>query len=422
MLKARLLEPVHEQALPFFRRTYCVALAAITLSELWRMSDRYAVYSQYYGPIPPFAKLGVGLPPLPLAVAGGAALVVALLAAALGPARFERPALIAALLAYLFFFGTVLGWAKPHIGSDRPSDHHTLHVYVLVLLLVAPRGRAVAWPLLSVRAALAIAYLGAAYSKLDDSGFKWLDGYNLQTIFIEKYAMNPSLTLGAALGQSRTLCLIGSWLAIGFELSFWTVLLWPRRSKVRWVYVAAGLGFHLGTWVLMGIWQFVASFCAAYLVFFEWPLTRRAPMPTEPSPAPRGPPALAAAAVLIVMLAGALGRLHFWPLADFDTYSTYQDYRDQVDIIACEVLQADGSGKPCFGGTSAAVGAQILVRMQPGEAPPAAARRWVDEQTAQVPMAQRRMLIGRTLRLTLRSFPVVDGLITVKKEQVTVAQ
>ena len=122
------------------------------------------------------------------------------------------------------------------------------------------------------------------------------------------------------------------------------------------------------------------------------------------------------------MLAGIFGRIHFWPIADFDTYARYQDYRDQVDIIACEHVQGDGTARPCFGGTSSAIGDQILVRMKPGELPPQAARRWVDEQTSAVPMAQRRMIIGRQLRLTLRYFPVVDGEITVKKEQVTVAQ
>jgi hypothetical protein len=144
-------------------------------------------------------------------------------------------------------------------------------------------------------------------------------------------------------------------------------------------------------------------------------------MPVEPSPSPSRA-AHAAVGVLLMLLAGAFGRLHYWPLADFDTYSTYQDYRDQVDVITCEVLQGDGSARPCFGGTSAAIGAQILLRMKPGEAPAQAARRWVDEQTAQVPVAQRRLLIGRTLRLTLRFFPVVEGLITVRKDVVTMAQ
>lgn len=421
MLARRLAEPVHEKALPFFRRAYCIALALITLNELWRMGDRYTQFRHFYGPIPPFERLGLTLPPYALVVGSGVLLMLALLVAATGPPRVERLALGLSLVLFLFFFGTVLGWAKVHVASDRPSDHHTLHVYVLALLLLAPRDKPAAWPLLAVRAALGIAYLGAAYSKLDDSGFRWLDGYNLQTIFMEKYAVFPSLTLGASLAQLHGLCVIFSWATLAFELSFWTVLLWPSRSPARWAYVAVGVGFHAGTWVLMGIWQFVASFCAVYLVFFEWPLSPKAPVPAPPA-GPPGRAAWAGAAVLLVMLAGVFGRLHFWPLADFDTYSTYQDYRDQVDVIACDVLQGDGSGKPCFGGTSSAIGAQIIVRMKPGEAPAQAARRWVDEQTAQVPMAQRRMLIGRTLRLTLRHFPVVDGVITVKKESVTVAQ
>jgi hypothetical protein len=268
MLHRRLLEPVHPEALPFFRRAYCLALAAITLSELWRMGDRYALFAQYYGPIPPFETLRLALPPFALVVAAGVALIAALLLAAFGPERLVRPALAASLVLFLFFFGTVLGWAKPHVGSDRPSDHHTLHAYVLLLLLLASREQKGAWPLLAVRGALGIAYLGAAFSKLDDSGVRWLDGYNLQTILLEKFAVFPRLTLGAQLAQSHALCLAMSWATVAFELSFWTVLLWPRRSNARWVYAGIGLAFHLGTWLLMGIWQFVASFCAVYLVFF----------------------------------------------------------------------------------------------------------------------------------------------------------
>jgi hypothetical protein len=126
--------------------------------------------------------------------------------------------------------------------------------------------------------------------------------------------------------------------------------------------------------------------------------------------------------VLVVMLVSAFARLHFWPLADFNTYSAYQNYRDQVDIIACEHLANDGSTKACFGSGTSAIGAQIAVHLMPGEQPTQGARRWLDEQAANIPMAQRRMLIGRTVRLTLRYFPVVDGVITVKKDVVTVAQ
>ncbi len=433
MLKRRLLEPTHPAAISFFRATYCFTLIAVTLNELWRMPDRYHLFPAYYGPIPPFLKVGLNLPDERLVIGAGILLCLTLAAAAMG--IMTRPALAASLVLFLFFFGTVLGWAKTHPTSDRPSDHHTIHVYLLALLLLSPGvGRfrvgkpwtvdanevAPAWPLLAARAVLAITYLGAAYSKLDDSGLKWLDGYNLQTIFLEKYATLPGLGLGLEIAQHHTLCLLLSIGTLVFELGFVTVLLWPRRHPARWAYVVSGIAFHTSTWAMMGIWQFVASFCAAYLVFLEWPLKKGAPMPAR-GEAPDRAGELVFATLVTVMLVSVVTRAHFWPLGDFQTYSTYQDYRDQIDITYCERVDHEGKTSPCFG-TSSAIGAQLAVHLAPNERVNDGARRWLDDQMGLVPITQRRMLIGRTVRVTVRSFPMVDGRLTVNNDVLTMAQ
>jgi hypothetical protein len=184
--------------------------------------------------------------------------------------------------------------------------------------------------------------------------------------------------------------------------------------------VGSGLAFHAGTWLLMGIWQFCLSFCAVYFVFLEWPLTKGAPLP-ERGQAPDGRARVVVGALAALLLAGVVGRLHFWPLGDFMTYSTYQDYRDQVDITHCEHVEANGNASPCYGGT-AALGAQVVVRLLPNERLEGAVRRWLDDQVAKVPPQQRRALIGRTVRLHVRSFPVVDGAITIKHDTLTLAQ
>lgn len=431
MLRRRLNEGAHPAAVSFFRATYCAAVAAVTLYELVGLPQRYEKFAQFWGPLPMFKALGLGLPSQSLVMAAGALLVVTLVLAAAGV--FTRPALWASVGLYLVFFGTTLGWMTQFPGSGRPSDHHTLHVWLLALLALSPGVGAYrlgqrfdaepgvsapGWPLLAARAVLGIAYLGAAYTKLSDTGLRWANGYNLQTTFLGKYATFPELEIAHWLGQHYAVCLVLSLATIGFELGFVTILLWPRRHPARWAYVAVGLGFHLATWLTMGIWQFLFSFCAAYLVFLEWPIREAHPLPDS---VPAGTPAKAAAAVVALFALGVLFRPMAWPLADFATYNRYQNWRDQFDITTCEHLEPDGSARPCFG-THARIGEQVSLHLEPPATPNDAARAWLKQQDARVPPQQRRMLIGKRVRIGVRWFPATDGVPTVKTEQFTLVR
>lgn len=64
------------------------------------------------------------------------------------------------------------------------------------------------------------------------------------------------------IARSPRLCLGLAWVVIGFELVFPAVLLVP--TELRWLVLAAGLVFHLGNALVLGLNRFVWAWAATY--------------------------------------------------------------------------------------------------------------------------------------------------------------
>jgi hypothetical protein len=167
------------------------------------------------------------------------------------------------------------------------------------------------WPLHLVFVELAAYYCLAGFSKLNDSGFAWADGYALQYYLLSMYT-----DTGRWLAGSLGLCRAFSWLVLAFELS--TPL--GMFQRLRPLVLSAGVLFNLGTWWFMNIlfWPTLALF----LLFIPWTRVGRAlarwtgfangAVPVRYD----GSCARCRRTVSVLRDLDLAGRLHFAPVAD----------------------------------------------------------------------------------------------------------
>ena len=120
------------------------------------------------------------------------------------------------------------------------------------------------WPLRVIQWMLALAYLSAGFHKLKSAGLDWMNGHTLQWYMLEA-ALRYDLPLGIWVGHQLGLLVVLSWVTLVWETTFFLVLLVPALA---WIYVPVGIGFHVGTWVLMdaGFYQYFGL----YSVFVPW--------------------------------------------------------------------------------------------------------------------------------------------------------
>jgi hypothetical protein len=132
------------------------------------------------------------------------------------------------------------------------------------------------WPILLAQWTFALVYLSAFLEKLVFiGGLDWLNGFTLQ------YAVaNDTLRRGTLLGewlqQHWWALLLGQYLTVAFQGTFWVSLVFPR---LKLLYVPLGFGFHLlilvalnakffewmGTYAIFVPWAVVATFMLARL-------------------------------------------------------------------------------------------------------------------------------------------------------------
>jgi hypothetical protein len=118
-----------------------------------------------------------------------------------------------------------------------------------------------AWPLLLIQALLALVYLDSGIQKLYFSGLEWMNGSTLGYYLVSDGVNRGSRLAGLLLAHPELVRYL-SIASVAFETTFWLVLLKPRLA---WVYVPAGLCFHLANVILKvaDLWEFMA----VYVVF-----------------------------------------------------------------------------------------------------------------------------------------------------------
>jgi hypothetical protein len=145
------------------------------------------------------------------------------------------------------------------------------------------------WPLRLMQWVIAVTYLSAAGSKLVYGGTQWFNGYTMMYHYLVR-AMPPGRDVALFLAALPPwMHVVPSVLTVCFELTFVVAVLVPRTA---WLYVLAGIVFHLVVYATMGIGFFQTI--VLYVVFVEslrryWPEALR--LPHARSSTPVGAPA-----------------------------------------------------------------------------------------------------------------------------------
>lgn len=116
------------------------------------------------------------------------------------------------------------------------------------------------WPLRLGQWLLVLAYLSAAWSKID-TGAGWMNGTTL-AYYLAYDGMMWDRPLGVMLAQLGWLMLVLSVVTIVFEATFGLAVLIPR---IAWVYVATGIALHIGIYLTQRAPFF--TFLSLYIVF-----------------------------------------------------------------------------------------------------------------------------------------------------------
>lgn len=257
-----------------------VARVVLALLVLWLDAggrfDRVAlVQPAQWTPIPVVQALGLEQPDAATVAWTGAATRVALLASAFG-------LLTNASLAAAFVLQFVQEAWSNSLGK---VTHATLPMlYALAFFAISPCGKMLSvdawirrrrvpatapaagasrdagWPLELLFVEIAMFYFQAGWAKLADAGLRWADGYTLQFYLLSKGGPAAGW-LAAHVG----LCSAASVAVLVFELGF-PVAIFARR--LRPYAFAAGLAFHAGTTVFLGVvfWPL----WALYALFVPW--------------------------------------------------------------------------------------------------------------------------------------------------------
>lgn len=101
------------------------------------------------------------------------------------------------------------------------------------------------WPLRLMQWMMVLAYLSAAVSKLKHGGLDWFNGHTLAYFLVQDGVRKGAM--GIAVADQIELLVVLSIFAFLFEATFAAAVLVPRSA---WMYVAWGLGLHLGIYVL----------------------------------------------------------------------------------------------------------------------------------------------------------------------------
>jgi len=225
--------------------------------------------SGVFKPIAFLDAIGLGAQPSIVLVTRIAAIENALLALA-GLGVVARPALAAIFVLQLV--------QEAWVNSLGKVTHATVPLlYTIAFLALAPCDRVLSvrawlrgrpadsrspdarWPIELAVVVLVAYYWKAGVSKLVDGGLAWADGSTL-----EFYLLMNRMPWGTWLAGFPAACAALSAFSLAFELG--SPLAIARR--LRWVVLGAGVLFHVGTWLFLGItfWPLLAT----YLVCVPW--------------------------------------------------------------------------------------------------------------------------------------------------------
>lgn len=167
-------------------------------------------------------------------------------------------------------------WALPKLRSNaKPPDSRARLV-----------GVAYGWPIRAAMIVIGLAYLLAGLQKMRYSGFDWFTTDNLRYVL---WASSDSQASPNALARFVA---DHGWIAHFFAASTIVVeigfILCLPIARLRWLFVPAVVGLHIGIWLAMGL-NYLPQALAVIIVFVNWAfvadlLHRTAAPGTSPEP------------------------------------------------------------------------------------------------------------------------------------------
>jgi predicted DCC family thiol-disulfide oxidoreductase YuxK/uncharacterized membrane protein YphA (DoxX/SURF4 family) len=139
------------------------------------------------------------------------------------------------------------------------------------------------WPLRLIQWLFALVYCSAGLEKVTAGGLDWYNGYTLAYYLLQDGVRNQ-LPLNMELVRHPNVLFLVSIGAAVFELTFFLAILVPALALP---FVAYGMAFHTGIWVLQRAPFF--QLLALYIVFLE-PIRDHWPRWLRPAPRPAPPP------------------------------------------------------------------------------------------------------------------------------------
>jgi hypothetical protein len=165
---------------------------------------------------------------------------------------------------FVFALGTWIFIAHAYSYGDR---HHTQALFCIFLMLLAfaPSGDRLSvdallrrrrpgapteprrvdtamWPLKLAHVLLAMTYFSTGFTKLVWGGFRWMNGYTLQSYTFTD-AMNRDMPVGIWLAQQHELAIVLSVFTVLFETFFFLSLFFPRTAPF---FFLGGIFFQIG--------------------------------------------------------------------------------------------------------------------------------------------------------------------------------
>lgn len=118
------------------------------------------------------------------------------------------------------------------------------------------------WPLQLIKLSLCLCYLLAGLEKLFISKGAWVS-----SVTFKSYLYLHQAPLGMQVLNYPILCTALPIAAMIFQLGFISIL-W--NEKLKWVFLPAGILFHIGTVLLLGISSIINPWIFTYIFFIQW--------------------------------------------------------------------------------------------------------------------------------------------------------
>jgi hypothetical protein len=191
---------------------------------------------------------------------------------------------------------------------------------------------------------IGLIYFFAGFWKLAAQGLGWASPANMRPLLHLQWIAAEHFVPGARIDRWPLAMVAMGVGTLVFELGF----VFGVFTRWRPWAVAAGLTFHVGTFLFLGI--SFTTLMAAYVAFVPWSATlatkQRAQAATKPSARRPDRVTVAVATTLVcgVLLAGASQTVSGWPFANYPTFASR--FGDTQPVVELEANLAGGGSLP----------------------------------------------------------------------------